>query len=39
VRDDWALADPHGRSADEVRAIRDDIARRVAELIARNRWD
>lgn len=29
---DWDLADPAGRSADEVRAIRDEIERRVAEL-------
>jgi arsenate reductase (thioredoxin) len=30
---DWALEDPKGRSIDEVRAIRDDIARRVAALV------
>lgn len=29
---DWDLADPAGRSADEVRAVRDQIERRVAEL-------
>jgi arsenate reductase len=29
---DWDLADPAGRSADEVRAVRDEIERRVAEL-------
>ena len=29
---DWDLADPAGRSADEVRAIRNEIERRVAEL-------
>ena len=29
---DWELTDPHGRSTTEVRAIRDEIARRVAEL-------
>ncbi|WP_265109016.1 low molecular weight phosphatase family protein [Halosolutus halophilus] len=29
---DWALDDPHGKSADEVRAIRDDIERRVSDL-------
>ena len=32
-RDDWPLADPKGRPLDEVRTIRDDIRRRVAELI------
>jgi arsenate reductase (thioredoxin) len=31
---DWDLADPKGRPLDEVRATRDEIARRVAELVA-----
>jgi protein-tyrosine-phosphatase len=31
---DWELADPAGRPLAEVRATRDDIARRVDELIA-----
>src|SRR3954447_10307620 len=30
---DWDLPDPKGRPPNEVRAIRDDIARRVGELI------
>jgi arsenate reductase len=30
---DWELPDPAGRPLDEVRAIRDDIARRVAGLV------
>jgi protein-tyrosine-phosphatase len=30
---DWELPDPKGRSIDEVRATRDEIARRVAELL------
>jgi protein-tyrosine-phosphatase len=30
---DWELADPKGRPIDEVRATRDDIARRVSELV------
>ncbi len=29
---DWALDDPHGKSTDEVREIRDEIERRVGEL-------
>ena len=29
---DWALEDPAGKSADEVCAVRDEIARRVDEL-------
>ncbi len=31
---DWELADPKGRPLDEVRATRDDIARRVEALAA-----
>lgn len=29
---DWELTDPHGLPVDEVRAIRDEIGRRVADL-------
>jgi protein-tyrosine-phosphatase len=31
---DWDLPDPKGRPVDEVRATRDEIDRRVAELVA-----
>ena len=31
---DWVLDDPAGRSIDEVRPIRDDIDRRVRQLLA-----
>jgi arsenate reductase len=31
---DWDLTDPKGQPLDEVRAIRDDIAQRVEELLA-----
>ena len=31
---DWDLADPAGRALAEVRAIRDEIQRRVADLVA-----
>ena len=31
---DWALPDPKGRPLEEVRATRDEIARRVRELVA-----
>ena len=31
---DWDLDDPSGRQVDEVRAIRDDIARRIDALVA-----
>lgn len=32
--EDWALDDPHGKSVDDVRPVRDEIGRRVAELLA-----
>ncbi|HIA52590.1 MAG TPA: arsenate reductase ArsC [Candidatus Melainabacteria bacterium] len=32
-RDDWALADPKGKSISEVRLIRDDIRERVVRLL------
>jgi arsenate reductase (thioredoxin) len=31
---DWNLPDPAGRPVDEVRALRDDIQRRLEELAA-----
>ncbi len=31
---DWALDDPHGQPLERVREIRDEIRRRVVELIA-----
>ncbi|QUH04245.1 arsenate reductase ArsC [Saccharopolyspora erythraea] len=31
---DWELTDPAGKSVDEVRTIRDDIDRRVRDLVA-----
>jgi arsenate reductase len=31
---DWELPDPKGRPLDEVRATRDEIARRVAALVS-----
>jgi arsenate reductase (thioredoxin) len=31
---DWELTDPAGRSAEEIRPIRDDIDRRVRALLA-----
>ena len=32
--EDWDLTDPKGKSLDEVRPIRDDIKRRIQELLA-----
>jgi arsenate reductase (thioredoxin) len=37
-RDDWPLDDPKGQSAERVRSIRDDIERRVRELLAAQGW-
>ncbi len=37
-RDDWPLADPKGRPSAEVRGIRDDIRRRVSELLQARGW-
>jgi arsenate reductase len=31
--EDWALEDPKGKSIDDVRRIRDEIKKRVADLI------
>ena len=38
IRDDWPLDDPKGQPVEEVRRIRDDIRRRVNDLIAREGW-
>jgi arsenate reductase len=38
IRDDWPLEDPKGKSADDVRRIRDEIRDRVEQLIAENAW-
>lgn len=37
-REDWPLADPKGQGLEQVRAIRDDVHRRVRELLAREGW-
>jgi arsenate reductase (thioredoxin) len=34
-REDWPLADPKGQSLESVRGIRDEIQRRVREILAR----
>ena len=39
VREDWPLEDPHGQPVERVRAIRDEIERRVRALIAANGWE
>jgi arsenate reductase len=37
-REDWPLPDPAGRPRAEVRAVRDEIRERVAQLVAREGW-
>jgi arsenate reductase (thioredoxin) len=37
-RDDWPLDDPKGKCILEVRAIRDEITRRVEHLLASKGW-
>jgi arsenate reductase (thioredoxin) len=38
ARDDWPLPDPKGRPVAEVRAIREDIERRVGAFLAAQGW-
>ena len=38
TRDDWPLEDPKGQSITRVREIRDEIRRRVEDLLAREEW-
>jgi arsenate reductase len=35
---EWALPDPKGQPIEKVREVRDEIRRRVSELIAVNHW-
>ena len=37
-REDWSLEDPKGQSLPRVRAIRDEIRRRVHQLVATEGW-
>jgi arsenate reductase (thioredoxin) len=37
-RDDWPIDDPKGQPAETVRRIRDDILKRVAELVKERKW-
>jgi glycerol uptake facilitator-like aquaporin/protein-tyrosine-phosphatase len=36
--EDWPIDDPKGQSLEQVRAIRDEVRRRVEKLIAANGW-
>ena len=38
LRDDWPLPDPKGLPMEEVRAIRDDVKKRVVALLKANFW-
>jgi arsenate reductase len=37
-RDDWPLEDPKGKPIERVREIREDVRRRVVDLLAREGW-
>jgi arsenate reductase len=37
-RDEWTIADPEGRTLDEVRAIRDELEELVWRVIVREGW-
>ena len=37
-RDDWPLDDPKGQSMEAVRRIRDEIKKRVGELVKERKW-
>jgi arsenate reductase len=37
-RDDWPLEDPKGKPVEHVRAIRDEVERRVRALLAQRGW-
>ena len=36
--EDWPIPDPKGQSLERVREIRDEVRRRVAELVAHEGW-
>jgi len=38
-RVDWELEDPKGQSVERVREIRDEIKRRVQQLVAKQGWE
>ena len=37
-RDEWPIDDPQGQPVETVRAIRDEIRRRVSELVKERKW-
>jgi arsenate reductase len=38
AKEDWPLEDPKGQPLERVRAIRDDVRRRVEQLVAARGW-
>jgi arsenate reductase len=38
-RDDWPLEDPKGKPVERVREIRDEVERRVRQLVETERWN
>ena len=37
-RDDWPIEDPKGKPVEDVRRIRDEIQKRVADLVTERKW-
>jgi len=38
LREEWFLADPHGKAVADLRRIRDDVRQRVRKLVEREGW-
>jgi arsenate reductase (thioredoxin) len=38
-RDDWPIDDPKGKPVEEVRRIRDEIQKRVTDLVRERKWN
>ncbi len=38
-RDDWPLEDPKGKPVERVREIRDEVERRIRQLVETERWN
>ena len=38
-RDEWPVDDPEGRPPEAVRRIRDEIRRKVVELVKERKWE
>jgi arsenate reductase (thioredoxin) len=38
-RDDWPIEDPKGKPVEDVRRIRDEIQKRVTDLVKERKWE